>query len=400
MASSAPADLQTVVFAGPSAPPEAIRTALPGAFLAPPIQRGDLYKYRLLNFSVFVIIDGVFTNALAVSPREVVDTLRDGAAIIGASSMGALRAADCAPAGTLGYGRIYRLFRRRALSSEDEVAVATFPEPPFAPISLALVDIRFALRTACRNALLSPEQAGRLIKVAVAMRYPDRTWKRIAKGANLTLSSEQINVLESRSIKQDDAIRCCHWVAERMRDGRITASPRLNRTATIGSLFVDRERGWAPLDGEDGDSIREEFARWLWASGKGRHLIPANRFEAVAETGNMEALSLGVELKAPDDETAALLMQFTGHRRSVEATREAGLQATRHDTDSAKAEIVKAHRVGTWEALKRQLEQHPPLQETMDRYLQARSSVLAFKRVALLSTARGSSPVLPIWRRT
>jgi len=68
-----------------------------------------------------VIIDGVFHQEPAVPPREILDVLEDGAVIVGASSMGALRAAECWPAGMRGVGTIYRLYRRGALKSDDEV---------------------------------------------------------------------------------------------------------------------------------------------------------------------------------------------------------------------------------------------------------------------------------------
>src|SRR4051794_35601061 len=111
-----------VVFLGPTCPAEDVLSILPDAMVVPPVRRGDLYRYRILKHSLFVVIDGVFCTAPAVSPREVVDVLADGATVIGASSMGAIRAADCAPAGAIGIGEVYGLYRRRILSSEDEVA--------------------------------------------------------------------------------------------------------------------------------------------------------------------------------------------------------------------------------------------------------------------------------------
>ncbi|MEM9778753.1 MAG: hypothetical protein AAF813_02465, partial [Pseudomonadota bacterium] len=67
-----------VVYLGPSARPEAVLRHLPDAVLRPPIKRGDLHRDRLLRFSVFVVIDGVFAQEEALSPREVVDVIADG----------------------------------------------------------------------------------------------------------------------------------------------------------------------------------------------------------------------------------------------------------------------------------------------------------------------------------
>jgi hypothetical protein len=121
----------------------------------PPIRRGDLYRDRLLGFRVFVILDGVFGQELAVSPREAIDVARDGAVVVGACSMGAIRAAECWPAGVEGVGAVYRLFRRGALTSDAEVAVAFSPEPPYRPVSVPLVNVRYALSRCLRDRVLS-----------------------------------------------------------------------------------------------------------------------------------------------------------------------------------------------------------------------------------------------------
>jgi hypothetical protein len=118
------------VYVGPTLDPAAARTILPDAQLMPPIGRGELYRDRLLGFSVFLILDGVFLERLAVSPREIVDVLQDGATVVGASSMGAIRAAECRPAGMHGVGTIYHLYRRGHLTTEDDVAVAFHSVPP------------------------------------------------------------------------------------------------------------------------------------------------------------------------------------------------------------------------------------------------------------------------------
>src|SRR5688572_24185459 len=79
----------------------------PGLDLRPPARRDDLYRAREGGAWGFLLIDGVFMQDDAVSPREVVDVLDDGALVVGAASMGALRAADCWPAGARGIGLIY-----------------------------------------------------------------------------------------------------------------------------------------------------------------------------------------------------------------------------------------------------------------------------------------------------
>ena len=103
----------------------------PQAQLLPPIARGDLYRSRSLGFNVFLILDGVFLERLAISPREIIDVVRDEATVFGAASMGAIRAASAGRWGCEGVGSIYRLYRRGVLASDDEVAVTFSTQRPY-----------------------------------------------------------------------------------------------------------------------------------------------------------------------------------------------------------------------------------------------------------------------------
>src|SRR5712691_12195122 len=93
-----------IVYVGPTLSASTVKALLPSSDIRPPIARGYLYRDREAGGAVFVILDGVFTQHLAISPREVVDVACDNALVIGASSMGALRAAECWPVGVQGVG--------------------------------------------------------------------------------------------------------------------------------------------------------------------------------------------------------------------------------------------------------------------------------------------------------
>ena len=185
----------------------------------PPVRRGDLYRDYLLGFRVFVIVDGVFFQDLAVSPREIVDVLEDGGIVVGASSMGAMRAAECWPAGARGVGSIYRLFRRGILKSDDEVAVAFSPLPPYSPATVPLVNVRYAVSRAIRDGNLSRSDAARLVDSASELHYCDRTWDSIRQRARIsTRRSRVFSALEQHDLKRLDAIRALRrvrrWITE------------------------------------------------------------------------------------------------------------------------------------------------------------------------------------------
>ena len=140
-----------IAFVGPSISRPDAERACPGLDVRPPVRRDDLYRARELGAWGFLVIDGVFMQEDALSPREVVDVLEDGALVLGAASMGALRAADCWPAGARGVGLIYRLYRRGILESDEDVAVAVSADGSDAAVSLPLVNVRYAMARAVRH---------------------------------------------------------------------------------------------------------------------------------------------------------------------------------------------------------------------------------------------------------
>jgi hypothetical protein len=149
----------------------------------------------MLGFSFFIILDGVFFDTLAVPPREVLDVLDDGGHILGAASMGAIRAAECWPAGMRGVGTIYRLFRRGALRSDDEVAVAFAPEMPREVSTVPLVNIRYALSRALRSGEIEAEQAKGILRAAETTLYSDRDWRGILSRAGVVDGDGRLKTL-------------------------------------------------------------------------------------------------------------------------------------------------------------------------------------------------------------
>lgn len=103
--------MKTIVFSGPSIG-EAEVHRLAAVTHAPPIKRGDLAAVD--GYDVVVILDGEFGQNISVSPKEILDVLDRGKTVIGASSMGALRASELDRCGMIGVGWVYDRFRRCA----------------------------------------------------------------------------------------------------------------------------------------------------------------------------------------------------------------------------------------------------------------------------------------------
>ena len=149
-----------VVFTGPSLDAVSVRAAVPRAQVQAPACRGDIDRVVAQGATTILLIDGGFGHRFAVAPSEIVRALRAGVHVIGAASLGAIRAAECYPAGMRGVGAIQRLYRLRVFADDDEVAVATEPERGFRASSVALVNVRFAVLAALRAGVVRRGQGG------------------------------------------------------------------------------------------------------------------------------------------------------------------------------------------------------------------------------------------------
>ena len=166
--------MKTLVFVGPT-----LRDIeLANADIRPPVAVGDILRaLRDRRVRRIAIIDGYFERMAAVWHKEILVALARGVEVWGAASMGALRAAELAPYGMRGIGKIYEAYRRGELVADDEVAVAHLPaEYGYRATSVALVDIRFALAAALRARRISKRDHDRHLAAARARFYRERTW--------------------------------------------------------------------------------------------------------------------------------------------------------------------------------------------------------------------------------
>lgn len=165
-----------IVFAGPSL--AGAYTELPDAFdLRSPAQQGDVYLATLDTPRAIGIIDGYFEGAPAVWHKEILWALKQGVAVYGASSMGALRAAELDAFGMIGLGAIYEDYRDDVLEDDDEVALLHGPaEIGYPGLSLAMVNVRATLTAAQEAGVVVPDTADALIARAKTEFYKIRTW--------------------------------------------------------------------------------------------------------------------------------------------------------------------------------------------------------------------------------
>jgi hypothetical protein len=192
----------TVVYLGPSLSREAAEKALTAEYL-PPIGRGDLA--RLPEEVRFVgIVDGEFYQRLAVSPKELLPLLKRGVKVFGASSMGALRAAETYNLGTVGVGKIFTMFRDGILNSDDEVALV-YEQETYRQLSDPLVNLRCALDMAAKEKIIDEQERDRLVLQMKSYYFPDRSYKALQRLCPALARYFRDSVLPD--VKRDDALQ-------------------------------------------------------------------------------------------------------------------------------------------------------------------------------------------------
>jgi hypothetical protein len=135
------------------------------------------------------LIDGVFHQESAVAHREILAAIKKGVKVVGSSSMGALRAAEMDTLGMAGIGEVYRMYKSGELVSDDEVALVFDPETELS-LSEPLVNIRFTLREAERQQIITPQDHATLLTAAQSVFYPQRTYGRIVSAAGAIIDQE------------------------------------------------------------------------------------------------------------------------------------------------------------------------------------------------------------------
>jgi TfuA protein len=175
-----------IVFLGPSLEQETAASILPAEY-RPPAKRGDLLRAAEDGAAIIGLIDGVFHQESAVAHREILAAIKRGVRVVGSSSMGALRAAEMDTLGMTGIGGIYRMYKSGELVSDDEVALVFDPETGFS-LSEPLINIRFTLKEAQRQGIITVQDHDLLLAAAQSVFYPQRTYGRIVSAAGAAIA--------------------------------------------------------------------------------------------------------------------------------------------------------------------------------------------------------------------
>ena len=202
--------MRACVFLGPSLPLADARAILRATYL-PPAGQGDLYRaVRDHEPEAIGLIDGYFEQVPAVWHKEILWALDRGVQVYGASSMGALRAAELDQFGMIGIGKVFEAYRTgvfppfvdEAFEDDDEVAVAHGPAELGYLGSDAMVDIRATLAAAEMQGVVDRPCRDALAKLAKGLFYKERSYGRL------------IGMASDASLCGADLSRFQAWLAE------------------------------------------------------------------------------------------------------------------------------------------------------------------------------------------
>jgi hypothetical protein len=186
---------KVIVYAGPTISAAEVHAVLPEAQPRPPAARGDLLAEQWAAGDVAVVIDGYFRQRRSVGHKEILRLLSAGVRVIGAASMGALRAAELAPCGMQGVGEVYRMYADGEIDGDDEVGMLHGPaERGYPAQTVALVNLRYGCRM---GADLPAGSAARIVAAAKELPFIQRGWPELARvvGAG---DQETLRTLERR----------------------------------------------------------------------------------------------------------------------------------------------------------------------------------------------------------
>ena len=223
-----------VVFLGPSLPVAEAKKLLRADF-RPPARQGDVFRALASHPDAIVLIDGVFESAPSVWHHELLAAHASGVTLLGASSMGALRAAEL-PGVIRPVGEIARRF----VSGEwnDDAAVALLHADTsqlYRALTVPWVNVWATAEAARRSGVLTAARARALCAAAEALFYQSRTWSSLFQSLGWPAALREQVLAASVDLKAQDAREC---LAQAARLAPATIAPVPARL----SSFVRRTR--------------------------------------------------------------------------------------------------------------------------------------------------------------
>lgn len=173
-----------VLFAGPSL--WGVSYDRTGLDVRPPARQGDIHRAVVEGAEAIGLIDGVFGFVPSVWHKEILFALKSGVRVMGAASLGALRAAECAPFGMEVIGAIATSYFDGSRIEDADVCLVHAPgELDFMPLTEPLVDVEATVEAMRQAKLVRAGEAEALLAAARSIYFADRTIEALTLTAGL-----------------------------------------------------------------------------------------------------------------------------------------------------------------------------------------------------------------------
>lgn len=246
------AEPPSVVFLGPTLRREEARQIADALYLPPAAQGSIVQAVRRHAPRRLLIIDGLFQSEPAVRHKEILWALDQGVAVLGAASMGALRAAELHPFGMEGVGLIYRWYRRWIGAPDDAVAVVHTPaELGAEALTLSLIDLLRTIRRAARRGALTPAQTRHLEAAARRLNFRERLWENVLDGTGIEAGRLARFLVEQKKQDAIAALRHLDKVNPPARKGAFVWTTNFVRDLDHAKIALPDETSF-PIDLRDG----------------------------------------------------------------------------------------------------------------------------------------------------
>ncbi|WP_448265854.1 TfuA-like protein [Nostoc sp. DSM 114159] len=323
---------QILIFLGPTLSVTQASQILPACYLDP-VRCGDILAYLRLQPRVIAIIDGFFDRSASVWHKEILWALEAGVRVFGASSMGALRAAELEAFGMEGFGAIFAAYRERHYIGDDEVAILhSSPQFQYQPLTDALVNIRATVQLAVDKNIIEPAIASLIISCAKRQFFTQRHLSQAVAEAEVQGGDRQVLAQFLEFVqnggyvdqKQSDAIELLKHLAAMVRESGGTAANQQVKFQLNKSIFIEELQArvairplrtaysWLPLTEKLSQEARffgrvyiqlrnlAGLIRWCDAVAQQQNLQPeeGRRQEVVGSSSDANELELDVDTSA------------------------------------------------------------------------------------------------------
>lgn len=175
-----------------------------------PAKQGDIAEAVLNGATAIGLIDGRYEDVAAPWHKEILFALSKQVYVLGAGSLGALRAAECCSFGMIGVGEIFERLCRGEIVDDSDVAQIHGPaELDYLPLSEPRVNIEATFRYLAARGTITSVQFEHLNQIAQSIFFKELVFERVLFESSLpeTLKAKLSVMVERHRVdqKQTDA---------------------------------------------------------------------------------------------------------------------------------------------------------------------------------------------------